>query len=106
MSWRGSRSSGQRVWVLRSSQSGGSSVSSGEEFSDVVSMHPPSQLPRDRGVRHEIDLVPGTKYCVTRQFLYFASNAFFAEKAKSGMVRESKSPHSTPIFRVRKPNRK
>ncbi|POM71412.1 Gag/polymerase/env Polyprotein [Phytophthora palmivora] len=33
-------------------------------------------------------------------------DAFFAEKAKSGMVRESKSPHSTPIFCVRKPNGK
>ncbi|POM65752.1 Pol protein [Phytophthora palmivora] len=55
-----------------------------KEFSDVVSKHPPSQLPSDRGV---ID-------------------AFFAEKAKSGMVRESKSPHSTPTFCVRKPNGK
>ncbi|POM59725.1 Pol protein [Phytophthora palmivora] len=34
------------------------------EFLDVVSKHPPSQL---WGVRHEIDLVSGTKYCVTRQ---------------------------------------
>ena len=25
-------------------------------------------FPPDRGVRHEIDLVPGTKYCVTRQW--------------------------------------
>ncbi|POM64514.1 LOW QUALITY PROTEIN: Reverse transcriptase [Phytophthora palmivora] len=33
-------------------------------------------------------------------------DALFAEKAKSGMVRESKSPHSTPTFCVRKPNGK
>ncbi|POM77224.1 Reverse transcriptase [Phytophthora palmivora] len=33
-------------------------------------------------------------------------DAFFAEKAKSGMVRESKSPHSTSTFCVRKPNGK
>ncbi|POM77752.1 Reverse transcriptase [Phytophthora palmivora] len=33
-------------------------------------------------------------------------DAFFAEKAKSGMVRETKSPHSTPTFCVRKPNGK
>ncbi|POM73971.1 LOW QUALITY PROTEIN: Putative retroelement, partial [Phytophthora palmivora] len=72
------------------------------EFSDVVSKHPPSLLPSDRGVRHEINLVSGTKYCVTRQWLYLASNAFFAEKAKS----ESKSPPSTPTFCVRKPNGK
>ncbi|GMF63462.1 unnamed protein product [Phytophthora fragariaefolia] len=32
------------------------------EFSDVVSDDTPSVLPPDRGVRHEIDLVPGTKY--------------------------------------------
>ncbi|POM66941.1 RNA-directed DNA polymerase [Phytophthora palmivora] len=33
-------------------------------------------------------------------------DAFFAEKAKPSMVRESKSPHSTPTFCVRKPNGK
>ncbi|KAG3082438.1 hypothetical protein PI124_g22628 [Phytophthora idaei] len=38
-----------------------------KEFADVVSKDPPSQLAPGRGVRHEIDLVPGTKYCVTRQ---------------------------------------
>jgi hypothetical protein len=37
-----------------------------KEFSDVVSEDPPSVLPPDRGVRHEIYLVPGTKYCTTR----------------------------------------
>ncbi|POM81796.1 Pol protein [Phytophthora palmivora] len=73
------------------------------EFSDVVSKHPPSQLPPDRGVQHEIDLVPDTKYCVTRQWPLPREqceviDAFFAEKAKSVMVRESKSPHSTPTF--------
>ncbi|KAG1682714.1 hypothetical protein DVH05_016195 [Phytophthora capsici] len=39
-----------------------------KEYHDVVSKDPPSGLPPDRGVRHEIDLVPGTKYCVTRQW--------------------------------------
>ncbi|GMF35164.1 unnamed protein product [Phytophthora fragariaefolia] len=38
-----------------------------KEFEDVVSKDPPSQLPLDRGIRHEIDLVPGTKNCVTRR---------------------------------------
>ena len=28
---------------------------------------PPAELPQDNGIRHEIDLIPGTKYCVTRQ---------------------------------------
>uniref|UniRef100_H3H6U5 Integrase catalytic domain-containing protein n=1 Tax=Phytophthora ramorum TaxID=164328 RepID=H3H6U5_PHYRM len=82
-----------------------------KEFSDVVSKDPPSELPPDRGVRHEIDLVPGTKYCVTRQWPLPRErceviDAFFAAKAKAGMVRESKSPHSTPTFCVRKPNGK
>ena len=39
-----------------------------KEFQDVVCHNPPSVLPPDRGVRHEIDLVPGTNYCVTRQW--------------------------------------
>ncbi|GMF49771.1 unnamed protein product [Phytophthora fragariaefolia] len=39
-----------------------------KEFKDVVSKDPPSQLPPDRDIRHEIDLVPGTKYCVKRQW--------------------------------------
>ncbi|KAG3125399.1 hypothetical protein PI126_g22784 [Phytophthora idaei] len=82
-----------------------------KEFADVVSKDPPSQLPPDRGVRHEIELVPGTKYCVTRQWPLPREqceviDAFFAAKAKAGMVRESKSPHSTPTFCVRKPNGK
>ncbi|KAE9036442.1 hypothetical protein PR001_g8824 [Phytophthora rubi] len=82
-----------------------------KEFEDVVSKNPPSQLPPDRGIRHVIDLVPGTKYCVTRQWPLPREqceviDAFFAAKAKAGMVGESKSPHSTPTFCVRKPNGK
>ncbi|POM71491.1 Pol protein [Phytophthora palmivora] len=48
-----------------------------KKFSDVLK-HPPSQLTR-------------------------SGNAFFTEKAKSGMARESKSHHSTTTFCVRKP---
>ncbi|KAG3123958.1 hypothetical protein PI126_g23462 [Phytophthora idaei] len=72
-------------------------------YTDVVSKNPPMGLPPDRGVRHEIDLVPGTKYCVTRQWPLpkeqcdvFA--AFFRAKHEAGFVRESKPPHSTPTF--------
>ncbi|GMF61137.1 unnamed protein product [Phytophthora fragariaefolia] len=36
------------------------------DYQDVVSKETPSGLPPDRGVRHETDLVPGTKYCVTK----------------------------------------
>ena len=82
-----------------------------KEFQDVVCHNPPSVLPPDRGVRHEIDLVPGTKYCVTRQWPLPKEQCdvideFFSAKHKAGMVRESKSPHSTPTFCVRKPNGK
>ncbi|KAG4038431.1 hypothetical protein PC123_g26006 [Phytophthora cactorum] len=68
-------------------------------------------LPPDRGVRHEIDLVPGTKYCVTRQWPLPKEqcdviDAFFRAKHEAGLVRERKSPHSTPTFCVRKPNGK
>ncbi|GMF44474.1 unnamed protein product [Phytophthora fragariaefolia] len=81
------------------------------EYQDVVSKEPPSGLPPYRGVRHEIDLVPGTKYCVTRQWPLpreqcDAIDAFFRAKHEAGLVRESKSPHSTPTFCVRKPNDK
>ncbi|KAE9200493.1 hypothetical protein PF004_g18985 [Phytophthora fragariae] len=76
------------------------------EFSDAVSDDPPSVLPPERGVRHEIDLVPGTKYCTTRQWPLPKEHAFFAAKHTAGMVRESKSPHSSPTFCVRKPNGK
>ncbi|GMF52055.1 unnamed protein product [Phytophthora fragariaefolia] len=82
-----------------------------KDFEDVVSKDPQLQLPPDRGIRHEIDLVPGTTYCVTRQWPLpreqcEVMDAFFAAKAKAGMVRESKSPHSPPTFCVRKPNGK
>uniref|UniRef100_H3H3P7 CCHC-type domain-containing protein n=1 Tax=Phytophthora ramorum TaxID=164328 RepID=H3H3P7_PHYRM len=38
------------------------------EFADVFPDKIPVELPADRGVRHEIDLVPGSKYCMTRQW--------------------------------------
>ncbi|KAG3059416.1 hypothetical protein PI125_g25055 [Phytophthora idaei] len=80
-----------------------------QEYTDVVSKNPPMGLPPDRDVRHEIDLVPGTKYCVTRQWPLPKEqcdviDAFFRAKHEAGLERESKSPHSTPTFCVRKPN--
>ncbi|GMF16477.1 unnamed protein product [Phytophthora fragariaefolia] len=56
-----------------------------KEFSDVVSHDTPSVLPPDRVVRHEFDLVPGTKYCTTRQWplpkeQVDVIDAFFAAK--------------------------
>ncbi|KAF1321579.1 Pol protein, partial [Globisporangium splendens] len=77
------------------------------EFKDVFPDKVPSALPVDRGIRHEIDLEPGSKYCVTRQWplpreQVEAIDEFFAKRALTGHVRESKSPHSSPTFCVRK----
>ncbi|GMF52058.1 unnamed protein product [Phytophthora fragariaefolia] len=38
------------------------------EYKDGLPDDIPAELPQDKGVQHEIDLVPGTKYCVTRQW--------------------------------------
>ncbi|KAE8899997.1 hypothetical protein PF005_g4327 [Phytophthora fragariae] len=38
------------------------------EYQDVLPDDIPAELPQDKGVQHEIDLVPGTKCCVTRQW--------------------------------------
>lgn len=78
-----------------------------KEFEDVFPEEIPCQLPVDKGVQHEIDLVPGTKYCVTRQWPLPKEQVkviddFFAERAKAGHVRESKSPHCSPTFCVKK----
>ena len=74
---------------------------------DVFPAEVPSRLPADRGIRHEIDLGPGTKYCVTRQWPLPKEqvdyiNEFFDKRAKAGHVREGKSPHCSPTFCVRK----
>jgi RNase H-like domain found in reverse transcriptase/Reverse transcriptase (RNA-dependent DNA polymerase)/Integrase zinc binding domain/Chromo (CHRromatin Organisation MOdifier) domain/Retroviral aspartyl protease len=77
------------------------------EFRDVFPDEVPSVLPKDKGIRHEIDLVPGTKYCVTRQWplpreQVEVIDEFFRQRQAAGQVRESKSPHSSPTFCVRK----
>ncbi|KAE8961586.1 hypothetical protein PR002_g29854 [Phytophthora rubi] len=66
-----------------------------------------SPFNEDKGVQHEIDLVPGTKYCVTQQWplpreQVKAIDDFFESRRKTGQVRESKSPHSAPTFCVKK----
>uniref|UniRef100_H3GQK7 Uncharacterized protein n=1 Tax=Phytophthora ramorum TaxID=164328 RepID=H3GQK7_PHYRM len=61
------------------------------DYKDILPDDIPAELPQDKGVQHEIDLVPGTKYCVTRQW------------PLPRQVRESKSPHSAPTFCVKKP---
>ncbi|OWY97252.1 reverse transcriptase, partial [Phytophthora megakarya] len=78
------------------------------EYRDVLPDEIPAELPQDKGIQHEIDLVPGTKYCVTRQWPLLreqvkAIDDFFESRRKAGQVRESKSPHSAPTFCVKKP---
>uniref|UniRef100_H3GHK2 Reverse transcriptase domain-containing protein n=1 Tax=Phytophthora ramorum TaxID=164328 RepID=H3GHK2_PHYRM len=78
------------------------------EYKDVLPDDIPAELPHDKGVQHEIDLVPGTKYCVTRQWplpraQVKAIDDFFESRRNAGQVRESKSPHSAPTFCVKKP---
>lgn len=77
------------------------------EFRDVFPETVPAVLPVDKGIRHEIDLEPGSKYCVTRQWplprdQVKAIDDFFAFRQKAGHVRESNSPHSSPTFCVKK----
>ncbi|GMF58992.1 unnamed protein product [Phytophthora fragariaefolia] len=77
------------------------------EYKDVLPDDIPVELPQDKGVQHEIDLVPGTKYCVTRQLplpreQVKAIDDFYESRRKAGQVRESKSPHSAPTFCVKK----
>ncbi|KAG6591156.1 reverse transcriptase [Phytophthora cinnamomi] len=78
------------------------------EYKDVLPEEIPAELPQDMGIQHEIDLVPGSKYCVTRQWplpreQVKAIDDFFESRRKAGQVRESKSPHSAPTFCVNKP---
>ena len=77
------------------------------QYADVFPDKIPSELPKDRGIRHEIDLTPGTKYCVTRQWplpkeQVDAIDEFFEKRRDAGHVRESASPHSSPTFCVKK----
>lgn len=70
------------------------------EYEDVFPEHVPNELPVDKGVRHEIDLVPGTS-TASRDRVQ-AIDDFFAGLLKAGHVRESTSPHSSPTFCVKK----
>ncbi|KAF1313467.1 reverse transcriptase, partial [Globisporangium splendens] len=78
-----------------------------KEYADIFPDKVPDELPQDRGIRHEIDVLPGTKYCITRQWplpkeQVDAIDEFFAQRQKAGHVRESKSPHCSLAFCVKK----
>ncbi|GMF20455.1 unnamed protein product [Phytophthora fragariaefolia] len=77
------------------------------EFKDIFPETIPVELPAKWGVLHEIDLVPGSKYCVTRQWSLprdqvQAIDDFFEGPRKADHVRESTSPHSSPTLCVKK----
>uniref|UniRef100_A0AAV1VN61 Reverse transcriptase n=1 Tax=Peronospora matthiolae TaxID=2874970 RepID=A0AAV1VN61_9STRA len=38
------------------------------EFKDVFPETVPCELPKDKGIRHEVELKPGSKYCVMKQW--------------------------------------
>ena len=67
----------------------------GKVFPDTIS-----------GVRHEIDLVLGSKCCVKQQWPLprdqgEAIHAFFKGRRKAGHVRKNTFPHSSPTFCVK-----
>ncbi|KAF1327712.1 reverse transcriptase, partial [Globisporangium splendens] len=61
-----------------------------KEYADIFPDKVPDELPQDRGIRHEIDEQVD------------AIDEFFAQRQKAGHVRESKSPHCSPTFCVKK----
>ena len=80
------------------------------EFKDVFPESVPCELPKDKGTRHEIELKPGSKYCVMKQWplpreQVIAIDKFFADRLAAGHMRESTSPYSSPTFCVRKATR-
>ena len=82
-----------------------------KEVKDVVFHDPPSVLSPDRGVRHDITIVSGAKYCVAWQWFLPKEQCDVIDDISratdaAGMVCESKPPHSTPTFCIRKPNGK
>ena len=73
------------------------------EYVDVFLEKIPAKLPADRGVWHEINLVPSSKYCVKRQYplprdQVEAIDALFEGLHKAGHVRERISPHLSPYL--------
>ncbi|GMF42098.1 unnamed protein product [Phytophthora fragariaefolia] len=74
-----------------------------KECFDVVNDDPPSVLPPDRSVRHEIDLVPGTKYfqvaALVSDVLRAQTQREVAHGARFQQLNAATVPASTPIPR-------
>ncbi|KAE9025033.1 hypothetical protein PR002_g11290 [Phytophthora rubi] len=99
-------SSRSRSWESLKA-SGNPIYETARELADVFPDKIPAEPSTDRDVRHEIDLTPGSKYCVTRQWPLPRDQAkaiddFFEGRRQAGHVRESISPHSSPTFCVKK----
>ena len=79
------------------------------EFRDIFPEKVPIRLPSDKGIKHEIDLEPGSKYCVTRQWplpkeQIKVIDEFFAARMAVGQVRERVNLLTVvPHFVSRKP---
>uniref|UniRef100_A0AAV1TKA2 Uncharacterized protein n=1 Tax=Peronospora matthiolae TaxID=2874970 RepID=A0AAV1TKA2_9STRA len=78
------------------------------EFWDVFQVSVPCELPKDKGTRHEIELKPGMKYCVMKQWplpreRVTAIDKFFADRLVAGHVRETTSPALRPSVCERPP---
>ena len=63
------------------------------EFKDVFPYSVSCELPKDKGTRHEIDLKPGSKYCVMKQWplpreQVLSIGKFVADRLAAGHVRE------------------
>uniref|UniRef100_A0AAV1V9U7 Reverse transcriptase domain-containing protein n=1 Tax=Peronospora matthiolae TaxID=2874970 RepID=A0AAV1V9U7_9STRA len=77
------------------------------EFRNVFPESVPCEMPKGKGTRDEIELKPGSKYCVMKKWLLpreqvTAIDNFFADRLAAVHVRESTSPQITPTFCVRK----
>uniref|UniRef100_A0AAV1T2T1 Uncharacterized protein n=1 Tax=Peronospora matthiolae TaxID=2874970 RepID=A0AAV1T2T1_9STRA len=55
-SWEAPRESGDPIYEIA------------REYADVFQEKKRAEPPADRGIRHKIDLIPKSKYCVTRQW--------------------------------------
>uniref|UniRef100_A0AAV1UY20 Reverse transcriptase n=1 Tax=Peronospora matthiolae TaxID=2874970 RepID=A0AAV1UY20_9STRA len=66
------------------------------EFKDVFPETVSCELPNDKGTRHEVELKPGSKYCVMKQWplpreQVLSIDKFYADRLAAGHVRESTS---------------
>ena len=67
----------------------------------------PCELAKDKGTRHEINLKPGSKYCIMMQWSLshekvLAIDKLFVSRLAAGHMMESTSSYSSPNFWVRK----